>query len=243
MKPDNMESGLEMNHASLDRPLDLPWKDTKRRSLRSKRCDYAVEPRVAGGACGRGSGVEPSPSGDVRATNFSTSSRRMTGKESFSTMSHCSTFRWVSLKIIWGAEAVRWGAGAPSDPDPPLVWGSSRPRPEEGLGLEEPQTRGGSGAPSDPDQGRVWGSSRPRPEEGLGLLQTQTRGGSGAPSDPDQRRVWGSFRPRPGEGLGLLQTQTRGGSGAPSDPDQRRVWGSSRPGPEEGLGQRSGLPI
>lgn len=43
-----------------------------------------------------------SPSRYVRATNFSTSSMRMTGKESFSTIIHCSVFRWVSLKIICG---------------------------------------------------------------------------------------------------------------------------------------------
>lgn len=43
-----------------------------------------------------------SPSRYVRATNLRISSMRMTGKESFSTMIHCSVFKCVSLKIICG---------------------------------------------------------------------------------------------------------------------------------------------
>lgn len=45
-----------------------------------------------------------SPSRYVRATNLRISSMRMTGKESFSTMTHCSVFKCVSLKIICGPE-------------------------------------------------------------------------------------------------------------------------------------------
>ncbi|KAG7243706.1 hypothetical protein INR49_011263, partial [Caranx melampygus] len=45
-------------------------------------------------------GSSPAEASYVRATNLRSSSMRMTGKESFSTIIHCSTVKWVSLKII-----------------------------------------------------------------------------------------------------------------------------------------------
>lgn len=66
-----------------------------------------------------------SPSRYVRATNFSTSSMRMTGKESFNTMIHCSVFRWVSLKIICGRdERLRYCCRSSSEPSPQLCLGN-----------------------------------------------------------------------------------------------------------------------
>lgn len=80
-----------------------------------------------------------SPSRYVRATNFSTSSMRMTGKESFSTIIHCSVFRWVSLKIICGRKSCP--ALPLLDPERMLCCGS-RETHRQGVHVDDHEVKG-----------------------------------------------------------------------------------------------------